>query len=223
LFVDEIGELPLSIQAKLLRVLQYDEIQRIGDDHVHSVDVRIIAATNKNLKEEVVEGRFRADLFHRLSVFPIQVPPLRERENDIALLTGFFLEKFRVKLGVSSLRISTPGLSRLSQYAWPGNVRELEHCISRAAIHARAESGSESVMITDHHFDIGDDPVKNADKVATKTWASYESLRQATDTFQRDYISQVINDSQGNWADAARALGVDSGNLHRLAKRLGLK
>jgi anaerobic nitric oxide reductase transcription regulator len=223
LFLDEIGELPLSIQAKLLRVLQYGEIQRIGDDDVHSVDVRIIAATNKNLKEEVVNGRFRADLFHRLSVFPIQVPSLRERENDIALLTGFFVEKCRVKLGISSLRISMPGLNRLSQYAWPGNVRELEHCISRAAIHARAESGSESVMITDHHFDIGESPVKGADKLPAKTWANYESLRQATDVFQRDYISQVIDDSQGNWADAARVLGVDSGNLHRLAKRLGLK
>lgn len=223
LFLDEIGELPLSIQAKLLRVLQYGEIQRIGDDDVHSVDVRIIAATNKNLKEEVVKGRFRADLFHRLSVFPIQVPPLRERENDIALLTGFFVEKCRVKLGVSSLRISTPGLNRLSQYAWPGNVRELEHCISRAAIHARAESGSESVMITDHHFDISEGPVKRTDKVPAKSWGNYESLRQATDAFQRDYISQVFDDSQGNWADAARALSVDSGNLHRLAKRLGLK
>jgi anaerobic nitric oxide reductase transcription regulator len=223
LFLDEIGELPLSIQAKLLRVLQYGEIQRIGDDDVHNVDVRIIAATNKNLKEEVVKGRFRADLFHRLSVFPIQVPPLRERENDTALLTGFFVEKCRVKLGISSLRISMPGLNCLSQYAWPGNVRELEHCISRAAILARAESGSESVMITEHHFDICDGPLKSTDKIPAKTWANYESLRHATDAFQKDYISQVINDSQGNWADAARALGVDSGNLHRLAKRLGLK
>lgn len=223
LFLDEIGELPLSIQAKLLRVLQYGEIQRIGDDDVHNVDVRIIAATNKNLKEEVLQGRFRADLFHRLSVFPIQVPPLREREDDIALLTGFFVEKCRVKLGVTSLRISLPGLKRLSGYAWPGNVRELEHCISRAAIHARAESGNDSVLITDHHFDIGDNPVKRVDRMPAKTLASYESLRQATTAFQHNYVRQVLDECQGNWADTARALGVDSGNLHRLAKRLGLK
>ncbi len=223
LILDEIGELPLSIQAKLLRVLQYGEIQRIGDDHVHNVDVRIIAVTNKNLKEEVVQGRFRADLFHRLSVFPIKVPPLRERENDIALLTGFFVEKCRVKLGISSLRISLPGLNRLSEYAWPGNVRELEHCISRAAIHAKAESGSDSVLISDYHFDISDDPVARVDKARATTLTSYESLRQATDAFQHDYISHVVDDCRGNWADAARTLGVDSGNLHRLAKRLGLK
>ncbi|MCP4048635.1 MAG: nitric oxide reductase transcription regulator, partial [Gammaproteobacteria bacterium] len=219
----EIGELPLSIQAKLLRVLQYGEIQRIGDDHVHNVDVRIIAVTNKNLKEEVVQGRFRADLFHRLSVFPIKVPPLRERENDIALLTGFFVEKCRVKLGISSLRISLPGLNQLSEYAWPGNVRELEHCISRAAIHAKAESGSDSVLISDYHFDISDDPVARVDKARATALTGYESLRQATDAFQHDYISHVVDDCRGNWADAARTLGVDSGNLHRLAKRLGLK
>lgn len=223
LFLDEIGELPLSIQAKLLRVLQYGEIQRIGDDSVHTVDVRIIAATNKDLKKEVVQGCFRADLFHRLSVFPVHVPPLRERDDDIALLTGFFVEKCRVKLGISSLRISMPGLKCLSSYAWPGNVRELEHCVSRAAIYAKAESGSDSVLITDHHFDISDSLVTRADKLPAKTMASFESLRQATDAFQRDYIGNVIDDSRENWADAARALKIDSGNLHRLAKRLGLK
>ena len=223
LFLDEIGELPVSIQAKLLRVLQYGEIQRIGDDRVHTVDVRIIAATNKNLKEEVIQGHFRADLFHRLSVFPVQVPPLRERDDDIALLTGFFVEKCRVQLGISSLRISMPGLKCLSQYTWPGNVRELEHCISRAAIHAKAESGSDSVLISDYHFDISDNLVARTDNSPATTMARHESLRQATDAFQRDYIGHIIDDSRGNWADAARALKVDSGNLHRLAKRLGLK
>jgi len=223
LFLDEIGELPVSIQAKLLRVLQYGEIQRIGDDRVHTVDVRIIAATNKNLKEEVIQGHFRADLFHRLSVFPVQVPPLRERDDDIALLTGFFVEKCRVQLGISSLRISMPGLKCLSQYTWPGNVRELEHCISRAAIHAKAESGSDSVLISDYHFDISDNLVARTDNSPATTMARHESLRQATDAFQRDYIGHIIDDSRGNWADAARALKIDSGNLHRLAKRLGLK
>jgi len=224
LILDEIGELPLSIQAKLLRVLQYGEIQRIGDDSVHKVDVRIIAVTNKNLKEEVIRGRFRADLFHRLSVFPIQIPPLRDRDGDIALLTGYFVEKWRVRLGISSLRISLLGLKRLSQYGWPGNVRELEHCISRASILARAESGSDSVMITEHHFDISHDPLTKAGKrSSTRQLTEYKSLRQATDAFQRDYIIQVIDESNGNWADAARALAVDSGNLHRLAKRLDLK
>lgn len=223
LILDEIGELPLSIQAKLLRVLQYGEIQRIGDDSVHNVDVRIIAVTNKVLKEEVIKGRFRADLFHRLSVFPIQVPPLRERDGDVALLAGYFIEKSRVKLGISSLSISMPGLKRLSEYAWPGNVRELEHCISRAAILARAHSDSDVVIISDHHFNLSNQSLPSVGKRPTGRMTEYENLRQATDAFQRNYIRQALDDSSGNWADAARALGVNSGNLHRLAKRLGLK
>lgn len=223
LFLDEIGELSLSIQAKLLRALQDGEIQRIGDDHVHNVDVLIIAATNKNLKNEVAEGRFRADLFHRLSVFPIQVPPLRERDGDILLLAGFFVEKCRVKLGLSNLRISSAGLKCLSQYDWPGNVRELEHCIYRAAIIANAESGGDAIQLTAEHFDIRDSLVTVSEEAAATPKLKYESLRDATDAFQRHYIENIINDSRGNWADAARALGVDSGNLHRLAKRLDLK
>lgn len=223
LFLDEIGELPLSMQAKLLRVLQYGEIQRIGDDRVHTVNVRIIAATNKILKDEVIKGRFRADLFHRLSVFPIEVPPLRERGSDIALLAGFFVEKCRVKLGLLSLRISPLGLHRLSQYNWPGNVRELEHCIYRAAILARAESGNDAVTITDRHLYIGDTTSRSHDKAPATRATLHASLRQATDAFQREYIGQVVTDSGDNWAEAARALDVDRGNLHRLAKRLGLK
>jgi len=223
LILDEIGELPLSIQAKLLRVLQYGEIQRIGDDGFHHVDVRIIAVTNKVLKEEVIAGRFRADLFHRLSVFPIQVPPLRERDGDIALLTGYFIEKCRVKLGISNLRISLPGLNCLTRYAWPGNVRELEHCISRAAIIAKAESDSDAVMISDNHFNLGGDSVTRTKSVPGRPVEAYGSLKQATDAFQRDYIGQALDDSNGKWADAARNLGIDSGNLHRLAKRLGMK
>ncbi|MBT4519009.1 MAG: nitric oxide reductase transcriptional regulator NorR [Halieaceae bacterium] len=223
LFLDEIGELPLLIQAKLLRVLQYGELQRIGDDRVHRVDVRIIAATNKDLKREVVAGHFRADLFHRLSVFPLQVPPLRDREDDIPLLTGFFVEKCRVKLGLSSLRIHSSAMRVLSQYDWPGNVRELEHSIARAAIVARAESGTDTAMIDAHHFDISSSPADRADSAASSYHVHCESLRDATDAFQRLYIENTVKDSLGNWADAARALKVDSGNLHRLAKRLGLK
>jgi anaerobic nitric oxide reductase transcription regulator len=223
LFLDEISELPLSIQAKLLRVIQYGEIQRIGDDHVHKVNVRIIAATNKNLKEEVVKGRFRSDLYHRLSVFPIHVPPLRDREGDIPLLAGYFVEKSRVRLGIGSLSISLSGLKRLAGYDWPGNVRELEHCIVRAAILARAESGDDSVIIGEQHFDVSSEPHEKGADQAANLKTQYESLKLVTDDFQRDYISQVIDDCEGNWAAAARTLRLDSGNLHRLAKRLSLK
>lgn len=223
LFLDEISELPLSIQAKLLRVIQYGEIQRIGDDYVHKVDVRIIAATNKNLKEEVIQGRFRSDLFHRLSVFPIQVPTLTDREGDIPLLAGYFVEKCRVRLSISSLSLSLAALKRLAGYDWPGNVRELEHCIVRAAILARAESRDEVVTIGDHHFDFNSGLRKKASKPPVQSKIPHQSLRLAIDNFQRDYISQLIDDCSGNWAAAARTLKLDSGNLHRLARRLNLK
>ncbi len=227
LFLDEIGELPLSLQAKLLRVLQYGDIQKIGDDRSQQVDVRIIAATNKELKTEVMEGRFRADLYHRLSVFPILVPPLRERNGDITLLSGFFVERYRQKLGLKHLKLSSSALMLINQYGWPGNVRELDHAIHRAGIIARAQSESELCTIKAQHFDFSESVTDNSQQVGT-TQASTKivkglSLKQAVDEFQSDYIHQVLTGNKNNWAATARDLKLDPGNLHRLAKRLGLK
>jgi anaerobic nitric oxide reductase transcription regulator len=223
LFLDEIGELPISLQVKLLRVLQYGDIQRIGDDLSHKVDVRIIAATNKDLKHEIDRGRFRADLFHRLSVFPIQVPPLRERDGDIPLLAGFFVERCRVKLGLHSLRISSSGFKQLNSYDWPGNVRELEHAIYRAAILAEAETGRDNTRIGAHHFDLGETGTVSAGKEMKSQMQFEGGLREQTDVFQRQLVMKVHEENQGNWAATARDLDIDSGNLHRLAGRLGLK
>lgn len=222
LFLDEIGDLPLSIQAKLLRVLQYGEIQRVGEDSARTVDVRVIAATNKDLKTEVTEGRFRADLFHRLSVFPLLVPPLRQRDGDLELLVGFFVEQCRGKLGLARLGIEAAGLKRLAGYDWPGNIRELEHSIYRAAILARAES-PDATLIKASHFDISDSYERPRGRIKASVDLKTQSLRQATEQFQCDYIEAVLHDCSGSWADAARTLSMDSGNLHRLAKRLGLK
>ncbi|PWF63029.1 nitric oxide reductase transcription regulator [Shewanella sp. BC20] len=231
LFLDEIGELPLTLQAKLLRVLQYGDIQKVGDDRSLKVDVRIIAATNKDLKTEVLAARFRADLYHRLSVFPLLVPPLREREQDITLLSGFFAERYRQKLGMKQLNFSPSSLMLLNQYAWPGNVRELEHAIHRATVLARVSAQDGCCTIAPQHFDL---PFKQS-SVETNASASLSvndmqlrplegvSLALATDAFQRDYIKQVLTAQNGNWAASARALGLDPGNLHRLAKRLRLK
>ncbi|MGR5148722.1 nitric oxide reductase transcriptional regulator NorR [Photobacterium alginatilyticum] len=245
LFLDEIGELPLALQAKLLRVLQYGDLQRIGDDRSLKVNVRIIAATNKDLKQEVVEGRFRADLYHRLSVFPLHVAPLRERGDDIALLAGYFIEKCRAKLGIQTLRLSPASLTILSQYGWPGNIRELEHCIHRAAILARSEYGAETPQIHPHHFNFDGTVQKGLGKEGLSPEGSRpggaigrsargsvlpsmpvfsgDSLRDATELFQAQYIRQALDANDNNWAATARQLGIDSGNLHRLAKRLGLK
>ncbi len=136
LFLDEVGELPLSVQSKLLRVLQSGQLQRVGADQEHHVDVRIIAATNRDLAEEVRSGRFRADLYHRLSVYPLLVPALRERGRDVLLLAGYFLEENRVRMGLRGLRLSAEAQRLLLAHPWPGNVRELEHLISRAVLKA---------------------------------------------------------------------------------------
>ena len=137
LFLDEIGELPLELQAKLLRVLQEKEFERLGGTSPIRVDVRVIAATNRDLGEAVTTGRFRADLYYRLHVFPIRVPPLRERKEDIARLAGHFVSRYASRFGRRIETISTPALHALLTHSWPGNVRELENVIERAVILSR--------------------------------------------------------------------------------------
>jgi formate hydrogenlyase transcriptional activator len=134
LFLDEIGEVPLAMQAKLLRVLQEQELERVGDTRTRKVNVRIIAASNRDLKKEVDEGRFREDLFYRLSVFPIEVPPLRERRDDIAPLVAHFVQQSARRMNRPQLQISKSGLDQLATYHWPGNVRELQNTVERAVI-----------------------------------------------------------------------------------------
>ena len=134
IFLDEIGDLPLELQAKLLRVLQEGELERVGGNSTIYVDVRVIAATNRNLADSISAGEFREDLYYRLNVFPILSPPLRKRKNDIALLTNHFLQKYGVKIGKRFDSIEAPVLARLQAYNWPGNVRELENIIERAII-----------------------------------------------------------------------------------------
>lgn len=138
LFLDEVGEIPLEMQAKLLRVLQEGEFERVGDDRTLSADVRVIAASNRDLAEEVAEGRFRSDLYYRLSVFPLHLPPLRERKEDILPLARFFLGRACAELGRPPLVIGPEHAALLEAQPWPGNIRELEHVISRAAILSRS-------------------------------------------------------------------------------------
>ncbi|WP_338463515.1 nitric oxide reductase transcriptional regulator NorR [Franconibacter daqui] len=225
LFLDEIGELSLPLQAKLLRVLQYGDIQRVGDDRSLRVNVRVLAATNRDLKAEVLAGRFRADLYHRLSVFPLVVPPLRERGEDSVLLAGFFCEQCRARLGLSRVVLSPGTLAPLRAYGWPGNVRELEHAIHRAVILARATQAEPDVVLEARHFALASAPDADAPPVARQSDAPVDAanLRAATEDFQRKLISETLLRHHHNWAASARALAVDVANLHRLAKRLGLK
>ena len=140
LFLDEIGEIPLELQGKLLRVLQEGRFERVGDDMTRSVDVRVVAATNRDLQQDVAAGRFRRDLFYRLSVFPIVLPPLRERAEDIARLATHFLEQAAQRYGRPGVRLTERGLRTLQGYSWPGNVRELQHVVERAVLLSRGRT-----------------------------------------------------------------------------------
>ena len=224
LFLDEIGELPPSVQPVLLRVLQTGEIQRVGSDRMRRVDVRVIAATNRDLEQEVADGRFRADLFHRLSVYPIHIPPLRERMDDVAVLTGHFLDATRVRLGVGRLRLTAAAREALAGYDWPGNVRELEHTLLRAAVRGAGGRRHSDVMLDVEHLRL---PVSGPTPSNVLHLGHAPDpqlpLREAVEAFQRQRIRETLRACGGNWAAASRRLGLDRGNLHRLARRLGLR
>ena len=232
LFLDEIGELPLTAQSKILRAIQNNEIQPVGQDNVEAVDVRIVAATNRDLKEEVGEGRFRADLYHRLSVYPIRVPSLHERAGDIELLTGYFVEQTKRKLGLSQLKITEQAIRHLMQYNWPGNVRELEHVVSRATLKARARQQSKAI-ISIEQADCGT-LIRTDNKSGFSLTENHETLvntkdvaplalKTETENFQRQLITRLLKEEQGNWAATARRLSTDRANLNRIAKRLNIK
>lgn len=229
LFLDEVGELPLAIQAKLLRTLQNGEIQRLGTDQPRRVNVRVIAATNRCLRAHVRDGTFRADLYHRLSVYPLQIAPLRERGNDVLLLAGRFLELNRARLGLRSLRLSGDAEDALCRYRWPGNVRELEHVISRAALKAVIRGADRRQIVTLEPGMLDLDGVDGlalpaATNQPTRTMdAPPATLQQTVESCQRQAIRQALDAHQGNWAASARQLGLDASNLHKLARRVGLK
>ena len=227
IFLDEIGELPASVQPKLLRVLQSGELQRVGADRTLNVDVRVVAATNRNLAEEVRLGLFRADLYHRLQVFPIHVPPLRERREDIALLAGFFLDQSRTQLGLGPVHLDPRAREVLERYPWPGNVRELEHVMMRAALRASGGQRRIRVIVGTEHLGLQlrpDGPNGSVVDPGTPCGATIPemSLGDAVDEFKRQRIRHAVTASSGNWAAAARNLGMDRGNLHRLSRRLAL-
>jgi Nif-specific regulatory protein len=196
IFLDEIGELSPQIQAKLLRVLQERELERVGGTATIKVDVRLIAATNRNLDDEVKAGRFREDLYYRLNVFPLHIPPLRERKSDLILLADYFTEKYAEKNGKPIKRISTPALDLLTSYSWPGNVRELENCIERAVIL--------STDMVIHSYNL---PPSLQSAVSTNT-EPITTLDAALSRLEKELIVEALKISGGNRAAAARRLGI---------------
>lgn len=226
LLLDEIGELPLHLQPKLLRALQDGEIQPVGVDEPERVNVRVLAATNRDLEHEVAQGRFRRDLLHRLDVCRIDVPPLRERVEDVPGLLGHFSDRIRRQLGTGPIHFSPDVIAELQGRTWPGNVRELENVTSRAILHAGARvAQGEPIVVT--VGDLAPGPLRShspdAPPARSLEPARGASLREATQEFQRALIRDAVDRSSGNWSQAARALGMDRSNLHHLAKRLGLR
>ena len=228
LLLEEVGELPLAVQAQLLRTLQGGTVQRQGAAAPRAVDVRVIATTNRSLREQVQGGAFRADLYHRLSVYPITIPPLRERGRDVLLLAGRLLEVNRARLGLRSLRLSPEAKQALRRYAWPGNVRELEQVIGRAALKAlsRGATRTEIVTLGAELLDLDDAPAATPAGPVSAASAgpladAQGTLRERVEACQRAAIRQALATHQGRWAGAARDLGLDASNLHKLAQRLG--
>ncbi|MFO0903184.1 MAG: sigma 54-interacting transcriptional regulator [Pirellulales bacterium] len=217
LFLDEIGEIPLDLQAKLLRVLQEGEIERIGEERTRRTDVRIIAATNRNLREESEAGRFRQDLYYRLSVFPMELPPLRKRVEDIPLLTEHFLERLARQLGRARPRLTQANIQALQRYDWPGNVRELQHALERAciiAIDGRLQFDFPAASAKQRSRDPAPVPVR---RILTD-----EELRR----LEADNIQAALAECQGKIYGAngaAALLGLKPTTLNSRLKSLGIK
>jgi formate hydrogenlyase transcriptional activator len=217
IFLDEIGELPLELQTKLLRVLQEGEFERLGSSRTIKVDVRVIAATNRDLEEAVKRGSFRADLYYRLNVFPIRMPPLRERREDIGMLAKFFVQQINQKLGKRVAGIPDEVLEAMEQYAWPGNVRELKNVIERAVILTRGNKLQlPEELVRRQQIEPVDEPL-----TPPKITNSAETLED----IQRQHIIRVL--TQTFWRvegaqGAAAILGMNPGTLRSRMKRFGI-
>jgi two-component system response regulator AtoC len=214
LFLDEIGELPMPLQAKLLRVLQSQEFRRIGDDQDRRVDVRIITATNRDLDALVAAGLFRQDLYYRINVFPVHLPPLRERPEDITMLVHHFVQKFRARLGKPIDGVSPAALARFSSYDFPGNVRELENKVHMAMVVCTGTT------IEDVDVAL---PKSRAQTARPDIERPFRELKQETiDSFEKRYLTELLRVHGGNLAQASRAAGMDRKNLWALVERHGL-
>ena len=210
IFLDEIGSIGLDVQANLLRVLQEKEFERVGGQRTLKVDVRIVAATNKNLENAVEEGTFRGDLYYRLNVFPIYMPPLRERKTDILLLADFFLEKYTKENDKEIKRFSTPAIDMLMAYHWPGNVRELENCIERSVL--LCDGG----VVHSYHLPPTLQTGKESDTLPEL------SLEEAVDNLEREMIIDALKNTRGNITSAAKILKTTVRKFAYKAKRFGV-
>jgi two-component system, NtrC family, response regulator GlrR len=207
IFLDEIGETPASLQVKLLRVIQEQEFKPVGSERTQKVDVRIIAATNKDLKKEVEAGRFREDLYYRIQVIPLDLPPLRERKGDIGLLAEHFLRIYGRKLDKKMEGIAPEALQRMMLYDWPGNVRELENKIEYAvAMSGRSRIGPDDILISAPPID-----------------REIQTFDAATEEFEKGYLEKLLRMTKGNIQKAAQLADKQRTHLYYLMNKFGLK
>ncbi|MBM4360413.1 MAG: sigma-54-dependent Fis family transcriptional regulator [Deltaproteobacteria bacterium] len=233
LFLDEIGEIPLEMQVKLLRVLQEGELERVGGVRTTRVDVRLIAATNRDLRRETAAGRFREDLFYRLNVVPIELPPLRDRPEDVPMLAHFFLDRFNDRLAKRVAGFEDEALSRLARYRWPGNVRELENFIERAVLFADGPRVTVMDLPPEVSSLAGDDALANdavdaAMQASGRDSASFgeglkEQVRAAMSRVERELILRALKQTGHNVTHAARLLKVSRKGLQLKMKELDLR
>ncbi len=223
LFLDEIADMSMSTQAKILRVLQEQHFERVGGNETIHVNVRVIAASNKRLEEEIAEGKFREDLYYRLNVLPLRVPPLRERKGDASLLVEYYLEFFSKQHGWKQKTIQPAARQLLETHAWPGNVRELKNVVERLII----LSPKEEITPNDVHDALGPPTAKHAAKsvsisqILVSAWENV-TYPQAEQDFQRSYLLQKLEQYQWNVSKTAEEIGLDRSNLHKKMKKLQL-
>ena len=210
IFLDEIGELPLFLQSKLLRVIQEKNFEKVGSDVTVSVDVRILAATNRDIEKQVEKGEFRRDLYYRLNVLPLYIPPLRARPEDIVELANFFLKKSIKKTQNTFEGFSTEAMDTMLAYSWPGNVRELQNCIERACIIAKGRliEAEDLFLKATENTMIPRDGNRN--------------LKNAENIFRAHFIKQVLEENNWNQTEAAKALDIQRTYLSRLIKELDI-
>jgi two-component system nitrogen regulation response regulator NtrX len=219
LFLDEVGDMSLKTQAKVLRALDEQRFLPVGASHPVHVDVRVIAATNKDLEEEIARGNFREDLFYRLNVIPFYVPPLRDRKEDIPLLVKEFLLEFGQQYGRARVEMSDDALATLKQYHWPGNVRELRNLVERLLI-----LNPKSQRIDRKHLPalVYRDAGKTSNGQGNGRGEEFSTLLEAREAYERDYILKKLDECHGNVSRAAEGLGLERSHLYRKMKALGV-
>jgi len=213
LFLDEVGDMSLKTQSKVLRTLDEQRFTPVGGADAITVDVRVIASTNKDLEEEISKGNFREDLFYRLNVIPFFVPPLRERKEDIPLLARYFLKEFAAAYGRRSREITDDAIQTLTRYSWPGNVRELRNVIERIVIMNPTTTRFERKHLP---------PLVYRDGTRRAAGTEFSTLHQARDAYERDYILKKLDESHGNVSRTAETLGLERSHLYRKMKALGI-